>query len=342
VCSSRVSRAEVGSDHFLCALKIDEATGSLSMHGNPTPLPLRPLHVTTDTPSRHVLLCSSIPSGLWVFRIESDGTIGELVPQRPDLDLGIFPHQVRVTADSRMAIIVTRGNPGNKTFRPHQGNQQDPGALKVFEYCDGVFGKEESITSGDGYRFGPRHLDFHPNGRWAYVSLETQNELYVYEREGDTLLPDPVFTRTILADPANTLWRQGAGTVHVHPNGRVVYCANRGHEPQPYEGKRVVIGADNTLAVYSINSASGEPDAIQHIDSAGMCPRTFALDPGARMLVAGNSEAHWVKDGNQVRWIPANLAVFRVMEDGRLEFKRKYDVELGPKEKLLWMGIVGY
>ena len=104
----------------------------------------------------------------------------------------------------------------------------------------------------------------------------------------------------------------------------------------------MVIGPDNTLVVYSINPATGEPNAMQHIDSAGMCPRTFALDPSARMLVAANSEAHWVKEGDQVKWVPGNLSVFRVLDDGRLEFKRKYDVELGPKQKLLWMGIVGY
>ena len=52
--------------------------------------------------------------------------------------------------------------------------------------------------------------------------------------------------------------------------------------------------------------------------------------------------ASQIKIGNDVIWTPASLAVFMVLEDGRLEFKRKYDVELGPKQKLLWMGIVAY
>ena len=73
-----------------------------------------------------------------------------------------------------------------------------------------------------------------------------------------------------------------------------------------------------------------------------MCPRTFALDPSGRMLVAANSEAHWVKQGDKLQWMPGNLSVFRVRDDGQLEFKRKYDIELGAKEKLLWMGIASY
>jgi 6-phosphogluconolactonase len=342
VCSSRTSRADVGSDHTICALKIDPQSGELSMLRKPVSLPLRPLHITTDTPTKHMLVCSNIPSGLWVFRVEPDGSIGAEVKQRPDLDIGIFPHQIRVTPDNRTAIVVTRGNPGNKTYRPHQGQQQDPGALKVFEYNDGLLGKGVSIAPVDGYEFGPRHLDFHPTGPWVYVSLETQNELYVYKREGAFLSRDPLFTRPILEDAVKTPWRQGAGTVHVDPNGRTVYCANRGHEPQPYADKKVVIDADNTLVAYAIDQATGEPTVIQHIGSGGMCPRTFALDPSARMLVAANSESHWVKVGDDVQCMAANLAVFKVLDDGRLELKRKYDVELGPKQKLLWMGIVGY
>ena len=115
-----------------------------------------------------------------------------------------------------------------------------------------------------------------------------------------------------------------------------------GHEAQPFEGKPVVIDPDNTLAVYAIDQSTGEPKLIQHIDSTGTCPRTFALDPSASMLVASNSEAHWVRQDGEVRWVPGNMAVFKVLADGRLEFKRKYDVELGPKQKLLWMGIVAY
>jgi 6-phosphogluconolactonase len=339
-CGCRPTLEGKGSGHAVCALKIDEATGELSMHGKPQPLPRRPIHITTDSQSRHVLVCSNVPSGLWVFRIEADGTLGGMVPQRPDMDLGIFPHQMRITADNRMAILVTRGIPLNKTFMPYEGNQQDPGGLKVFEYRDGVLGKEVSIASGDGYRFGPRHLDFHPTGPWVYVSLETQNKLHVYKRDGDTLAAEPLFTRDTLAGPAHT--RQLAGTVHVHPYGHTVYGVNRAHMPQPFEGKEVIIGADNTLAVYSIDQATGEPNAIQHIDAEGICPRAFALDPSARMLVAGNSEPRWVRQGDQVRWVPPSLAVFKVLEDGRLEFKRKYEIEPAPHENLSWMGIVAY
>ena len=60
------------------------------------------------------------------------------------------------------------------------------------------------------------------------------------------------------------------------------------------------------------------------------------------MLVAGNAETHWVKEGEAVRQVSGNLAVFEVKADGTLGYVRKYDVALGPDDKLFWMGMVDY
>jgi hypothetical protein len=46
-----------------------------------------------------------------------------------------------------------------------------------------------------------------------------------------------------------------------------------------------------------------------------------------------------VRDKDGVKTIPASLAVFRVRGDGKLEFTRKYDLDVGSRN-LFWMGIV--
>jgi len=70
---------------------------------------------------------------------------------------------------------------------------------------------------GNGSEFGPRHIDFHPTQPWVYVSIESQNKLYVYRREAATgLTRDPIFIKETLADPKAPA-RQAVGTVHVHP-----------------------------------------------------------------------------------------------------------------------------
>jgi 6-phosphogluconolactonase (cycloisomerase 2 family) len=339
--SSRISRDAVGTEHFLSGLAIDRQTGAVAAHGTPVRLPHRPVHVTTDRDSQHALVAFNAPSNVAVFRIRDDATVGELVPQRSDLDTGVFAHQIRVTADDQLAFLVTRGNPFQGS-NPHAMAQRDAGALKVFQYRQGVLGDELSIAPGAGLRFGPRHLDFHPTAPWVFVSLETQNKLCVFKRDGNRILPEPVFERELLATPDSVPSKQGAGTIHVHPNGRFVYCVNRGHVPVDYQGEKVLIGADNTFAVFAVDPVTGEPSLIQHIDSGGICARTFALHPSGRMLVAANCETHRVKQGEQVREVSGNLATFEVRGDGTLRFVRKYDVALGPEDKLFWMGMVNF
>jgi hypothetical protein len=46
-----------------------------------------------------------------------------------------------------------------------------------------------------------------------------------------------------------------------------------------------------------------------------------------------------VRDGGVVREVPACLSVFRIGEDGKLDFVRKYDVEVG-NQQMFWMGMV--
>jgi 6-phosphogluconolactonase (cycloisomerase 2 family) len=113
--------------------------------------------------------------------------------------------------------------------------------------------------------------------------------------------------------------------VHVHPNGQFVYVANRGS----------AAGGTNNIAVFRINQRTGEPSLIQNIDTHGFTPRTFSVDPRGRMLVVGNQTTTSVA-GNVV---PANLAVFRVRPDGRLEFVQRYAVAVGQKP-LWWSGLV--
>ena len=172
-----------------------------------------------------------------------------------------------------------------------------------------------------------------------YVSIERQNQLAMFRREGDTLSAAPVYTKNLLAEPQNVRPRQLGGAVHVHPNGRYVYGINRGDHRVEFEGKRVFGGGENSLAVFSIDQQTGEPMLIQRIDTQGFHPRTFHIDPGGRLLVAAHIAPMDVRDGSSVATVPANLSVFRVADDGRLSYVRRYDVEVG-KAFMWWMGMV--
>ena len=49
---------------------------------------------------------------------------------------------------------------------------------------------------------------------------------------------EPMFIKDTLADPGNAKPAQGAGPIHVHPNGRFVYVTNRNQGEVDVEGKK--------------------------------------------------------------------------------------------------------
>jgi 6-phosphogluconolactonase len=323
----------VGDKHHVTALRIDPSSGALTPHGDPIPLPTRPIHMTTDIPSAHLLVAFSNPSAIRVYRVNPDATPGEDVTQPAPIDAGIYGHQVRVSPDNRLAILVTRGHDAA------EGRPEQPGALKVFKYRDGLLTDEASVAPNGGHGVGPRHLDFHPTKRWVYVSLERQNKLDMFRIAGNTLSAAPGFRKETPAEPGNIGGRQVAGTIHVNPNGRFVYAVNRASSTVQVDGKAVFAGGENTFAVYEINTATGEPTPIQRVDTRGIHCRTFQIDPSGRMLVAAHIMALPVRDGDAIRAVPASLAVFHIDPDGKLDFVRKYDVEVDGKT-MFWMGMV--
>jgi 6-phosphogluconolactonase len=322
-----------GDRHYLSALRIDKGSGEMQPHGAPATLRSRPIHVTVDHSGRFALVAYNNPSSVSVHRIGADGTIGEEVTQTSSLDCGIFAHQIRVTPGNDAAVLVCRGNDKTKD------KPEDPGSLKLFTFKDGQLTNRVSVAPNGGYGFGPRHLDFHPTLPLVYVSRERENKLDVYRLANGALEPQPIFVKETLAEPNNIRSRQAACTLHFHPNGRFLYLANRAFDTVRIDGKDVFPGGENNIAVFSIDPSTGEPTLIQNEDVRGVYPRTFALDPTARMLAVADNEARVVRDGAGFKTISANIATFRVGSDGRLIFANNYEVETG-SEYQFWSGMV--
>ncbi len=331
--SNRGAGLRADANH-LSACRIDPATGALALHGGPVALRQRAVHMCLDPGGKFAVNIHNVPvPGITIHRIEADGAIGEEVKQPPGLDYGIYPHQVRLTPSGRTVIDVDRGNSAA------HGKGEDPGALRSFAFDNGVLSAGAVVAPNGGYGFGPRHIDFHPDKPWLYVSDERRSRLYMFRYPGDRIEPAAACTCDTLADRANEKPRQLAGTIHVHPNGRFVYVANRADYTVDFEGKKVFGGGENTIAVFAIDPDSGEPKPIQFADTRSYHVRTFAFDPSGRLLVAASIKPIQVREGSTVRTVPASLSVFRVGADGKLEHARTYDVESAGRTQY-WMGIV--
>src|SRR6266550_884261 len=289
-----------GTTHLATAFRIDPLSGALQLHGEPQSLPSRPIHTSVDRSGGYLLTAYNDPSNVTVHRINGDGSIGEAVSQPGLLDTGIYAHQIRTTPGNETAILVARGN------NPAGGKPEDPGALKVFAFKRGVLTNLASVAPGTGLGFGPRHLDFHPTQPWVYVSIERQNKLYVYKLQSDGALGrDPLFVKDTLAEPANVKPGQGAGAIHVHPDGRFVYLTNRNQDEIEFQGTKVFNGGENNVAVFSLDAKTGKPSLIQTAQGHGIHLRTFGIDPSGRLLVAASIRPLVVRNGNTIRTLTA-------------------------------------
>lgn len=327
-----------GNSHHVMAFRIDPS-GALAPHGEPLALAHRPIHNSIDRSGNFLLAAYNNPSSVSVHRLKADGMIGEAVPQPAGLDCGIYAHQILATPGNQSVLVVARGN------NAVGGKPEDPGALKVFGFKDGVLSNKASVAPGTGLGFGPRHLDFHPTQPWIYVSIERQNKLSVYRLTPDGgLSPEPMFVKSTLFGIDKHI--SSAGPIHVHPSGRFVYLTNRhGWTSTPpasqerFEGRPVFTSNESTIAVFSIDQTTGEPTLIETAPSQGAHPRTFSFDAGGRLLVAGSLVPLALREGERVSVIPAGLSVFRVGADGKLTFVRKYDIDTGGLTQW-WSGMV--
>ena len=146
----------------------------------------------------------------------------------------------------------------------------------VFYAFDGEAGRflphaRPAVSTARGA--GPRHLAFHPSGRYAYVDNELASTVTAYARADGGGLKE---IQTLPTLPAGFAGASTAAEVAVSADGGSLYVSNRGHD---------------SIAVFSIDAATGRLAARGHVESGGRTPRHFALAPGGAHLLVANQDS---------------------------------------------------
>lgn len=123
---------------------------------------------------------------------------------------------------------------------------------------------------------GPRHLAFHPNGRWLYVIHELDQTVSTYRWDVGRGTLTPVGTPVALLDSRST-GDVTAADIHVAPSGRFAYASVRG---------------PNVLCVLAIDQVTGGVRLVQRLSSGGNWPRNFTLDPSGRFLYVAHQKSN--------------------------------------------------
>jgi 6-phosphogluconolactonase len=223
-----------------------------------------PCHLVVEKTGKYLLLANyGSGNSVAAFPIQPDGSLGDassLIPHGGSSigsrQKGPHAHAAVLSPDHRFLFVP------------------DLGLDQVFRYqVDATQGKltpanppSTKITPGSG----PRHMAFHPNGKFAYVNSEMGSLVTAFsfdapqgslqELQVISTLPEG-FTKT-----------NHTAEIEVHPNGKFLYVSNRGHD---------------SIAVFRIDPKTGKLTFVEHASSQGSIPRNFAIDPtGKHMFVA--------------------------------------------------------
>lgn len=120
---------------------------------------------------------------------------------------------------------------------------------------------------------GPRHLTFHPNGKYAYLVLELTGAVMALDYSDGQLKEK----QTISMTGPDVTGRVSGADIHVSPDGKFLYASNRGDI--------------NEIAIYSIDK-KGMLTLVNRQSVLGKTPRNFAIDPTGNFLLAANQNTN--------------------------------------------------
>ena len=263
----------------ISAFAIDPAKGRLRLINQVPCGGGDPSYITLDATNHYALVANYQGGNAAVFALQPDGSLGErtaLVQHTghsvdPKRQTHPYAHSIRLDPTNRFALIADLGLDKLFVYR--------------FDARDGSLQPNNPPFVQVAPGSGPRHLAFHPDGRHVYLLTEMASTVIVFAWDPSCGALSPL--QTISTLPTGFPGTNACAEIDVHPNGRFLYATNRGHD---------------SLAVFTIDAATGKLTLLEHVPSQGRSPRNFAFDPSHRWLIVTNHNSD-------------NAVVFRVDEN---------------------------
>ncbi len=247
------------------AFAVDTATGKLTALNSQSSGGTGPCHIDVDRQGKCVVVANYGGGSVEVLPIKDDGSLGE--PGTFIQHEGTSVNKSRQEGPHGHCIVI---DPSQKF-----AVACDLGLDKVLVYkLDAANAK---LTPNDppfatiAPGSGPRHIAFHPKGKFAYVISEMLCTMTAFEWDsGRGTLKE---IQTISTLPGELEKGFSTAEVYVHPSGKFVYGSNRGHD---------------SIVVYSCDEKTGKLTLVEHQNTRGKTPRHFAIHPGGKFLLAEN------------------------------------------------------
>jgi 6-phosphogluconolactonase len=252
----------------VASFKVDGPTGQLTPLSHQPSLGGEPCHLCCDPTGRWVLVANHEHGSVVVLPVDADGRLGPVSDFRQHVGSGPGPtqegphaHWVDFDLVGRRVLVADKGIDKMMIYRL----DTDAGKLVPNEPAFGA------LHAGAA----PRHLAFHPSGRYAYVNGEADMTITAFSYDDQRGALEEVQVLSTLPEGAP---RDGCSTAEivVEPAGQFVYVSNRGHD---------------SIAIFGIDQATGRLSAAGHAATQGRTPRNIAIDPTGTFLYAANQNS---------------------------------------------------
>jgi 6-phosphogluconolactonase len=263
----------------VASFRIVYETGALERLGIQPTGGGEPCHLTTDPSGQWLIVANHEHGSVAVLPIDGEGRLGPLSDLRQHEGSGPGPTQT-----GPHAHFVTFDPSGERLLVADKGIDQ----VVAYHLRDGRLVPADPPFGRLHAGAAPRHISFHPNGRFVYVNGEADMTITAFSYV-DGAFEELQVRPTIPADASRD--RCSTAQILVHPSGRFVYVSNRGHD---------------SIAQFAIDQSTGRLTALGNVSTLGQTPRNFAFNPSGTRLYAANQGSD-------------SIVEFDVGDDGRLE-----------------------
>jgi 6-phosphogluconolactonase len=247
------------------AFAIDPGTGALELLNQESTLGAGPCHVSVDASGKAAMATNYSGGSLCLFPLLDDGRLAPASDFHQLHGAGVDPrrqtqahaHSIWPDPTNRYALACDLGTDRVMIYALDlEGGKLVPNRMPFARIRPGA---------------GPRHLDFHPNGRWVYVVNEMISSVTLFDWYAERGVLSEV--AHVPAAPASAPESNTGADIHVTPDGRFCYSTNRDH---------------NSLAMFALDQETGVPSLIGYESTRGDHPRNFAIDPTGHWLLCAN------------------------------------------------------
>ncbi|HVQ38725.1 MAG TPA: lactonase family protein, partial [Pyrinomonadaceae bacterium] len=246
---------------------VNQQTGDLRLLNQQPSLGGAPCYVTVDDTGKFVLVANYVGGNVAVLPIRSDGSLGEATDLKQHQGSSIngdrqgSPHAHCIVLDEANKFAYACDLGTDKIMIYHLDERQGKLIPNDPPWAQAKPGA------------GPRHLTFHPNGKHAYVINEMHVTIttFAVDRRTGNLRE----VQTVPTLPREPTAADSGADIHVSPDGRFLYCSNRGHD---------------SISAFEIDRG-GQLSLIAHESTRGKTPRNFAIDPTGTFLLVANQRS---------------------------------------------------